>query len=212
MRFGIPCSCARRRSRRSVRGATLVEYALGVSLLCVASIGGIDAVQSSLEDNIEEHGASAGAPDLPDTGIPTTTATTSAPTTAPPPTTAVPSVTATGDILATRVGAASGNKWSPAVDLAAINSANGQRLSDVTISLTWTYTQNGQTVTSTATPCAAPSTGVCTFQLNGLSSNNGSQCVSSVTFTVTAITSSSQNITYTAGSTTGSIAGPRVCG
>jgi Flp pilus assembly pilin Flp len=212
MRFGTPRhGVPRRRARRIDRGATLVEYSLGIALLCVASLGGINALQSSLASNVEDHGASAGAPDLPDAGIPTTTATTSTPTTPQPPTTPVPSVTATGNVLATRVGAANNNKWNPSVDISARDTATGNTLQDATITVSWTYTtKNGQTQTETPDPCDAPSTGVCSFQLTGLNSNGG-QCVASVTFTVTAITSDSQTVTYTSGSTFGSITGPTTC-
>lgn len=211
MQFGTPRTTARTPRRLTDLGATLVEYALGVSLLCVASLGAIGVIQSSLEDNIEEHGASAGAPDLPDLGISTTTATTSSPTTAPPATSPPATVTASGNILATRVGIDSGNKWDPAVDLSALNSATGETLRDVTIAITWTYDVGGTPTTVTPTPCSAPSTGTCSFQLNDLRSNNGANCTPSVTFTVTSITSSSQTIVYAAGSTTGTITGPSPC-
>ena len=99
---------------RSARGATLVEYALGLAVVLLASVGALQSLQDTVRDDIEEHGASAGAPDLPDSGIPATTASTVTPTTAGITTTLPPTVAATGSFSSPQVNP-SGQNWRPSI-------------------------------------------------------------------------------------------------
>lgn len=186
------------RSRfRRERAATLVEYALGVALILVPTLIAVDSLQSQARSNIATHGATAGAPDLPDAGIPASTSTTAAPPPAATSTTASSSVTANAQIVSQSEGT-SGNRWSPRVDVRAADASTGSTLTGVTITVTWTENPSG---TVTTQQCAVPSTGVCTFQLNNLSRKQSQAgFVDSVQLSVTAITSSSQTITYTSGS------------
>ena len=189
---------------RPDRGATLVEYALGLAVLLLASVGALQSLERAVHDDIAEHGATAGAPDLPDRGIPTTTATTVTPTTAGTTTTLPPTVAVTGSFSSPQVNL-SGQNWRPSIAVSAQNSATGATLTNATITVTWTYTTLGGTpMTLTSSPCSTPSTGVCSFQLTGsnqLSAKTGNAaCVGAVTVSVTAVTSSSQTVTYTSGS------------
>ena len=188
------------------------EYALLVAIVGVGLLAVVGQLEDAVGDDISAHGATAGAPDLPDLGIPTTTANTTPPTTSGATTTTLAIVNATASVTDTNNGASPGNKWDPSFDVHAVNTANGSTLTTVTITVTWTYTkQNGQVETVNST-CAAPASGTCSFQLNNLSSNAGNpQCAASVTATITGITSSSSTINYTSGSVSTTIAGPNPC-
>jgi Flp pilus assembly pilin Flp len=180
------------------RGAVAVEYALGVALLLVVSVGAIDVLQDSAQSNLTTHGATAGAPDLPDAGIPVTTSTTSPGPTTPPTSPPPSSVTADAAFSATSLGvSSSGNRWSPSVDVTATDSTDGTVLTGVSITVQWTELPSGQQTTQTFT---VPSTGVASFQLNDLHTNVGTgQFVDSVMVTITAITGTNPVITYTPG-------------
>ena len=176
------------------RGVTVVEYALVIALVLIPALIAIARVQDTAEAKITEHGASAGAPDLPDAGIPVTTSTTAVPPSASTTTTAAPGVNATAAFGSTSLGI-NNNRWSPRVDVHAIDSADNSVLTGVTITVTWTEVPSGDTTTQS---CAVPSTGVCTFQLNNLERRESHpQLVDAVQVSVTSITSSSQTITYT---------------
>jgi hypothetical protein len=189
-----------RHQRRSIRGAVAVEYALGAALVLVASIGAIDALTDSAESNLSSHGSTAGAPDLPDTGISVTTGSTT-PTSSPPPTpTSAPPVTATASVGSTSLGI-TGNRWDPRIDVSAIDSSSGQILTGVTITVTWTWNEGAQggpqTPRTSQQVCNVLSTGVCSFQLNNLNrraSNN--QFVDAVSVTIDAIAGTNPPVTY----------------
>lgn len=186
---------SRQRHSKS-RGAVAVEYALGAALVFVASIGAIGALQDTATSNLATHGASAGAPDLPDAGIPATTSTTTPPPTTSPPTTAPPSVTAQTSITGDE--GVRGNHWSPKVDVT-VTDSSGNVLTGAVIQVTWTGLPTGP-YTQT---CTVVSTGVCSFQLNRLE-NRASQpgFVDSVTATVTSVTGTNPTLVYTPGGTT----------
>jgi hypothetical protein len=165
----------------------------------LGSIGAIEALTDSAESNLSSHGATAGAPDLPDTGIIVTTSSTT-PTTAPPATPPPsPPVTASTTFTSVSEGLSNGgNRWNPSVTVRATNSSDGSVLIGVTIELTW-VTSNGQITVRT---CATTSTGVCSFQLSDLGnrpSNSNPPFVDSVTATITAVTGTNPPVTYTPG-------------
>jgi hypothetical protein len=181
-----------------------VEYALGLSLILVASLGAISALEDSASDNITTRGATAGAPDLPDSGIPTTSPTTETPTTPPPPTDPPATVTATASFSNAQTGqSGSSANWSPKIDVEAVDSSTGETLRGVTITVTWTPQPGGAPVTQS---CQVPSTGICTFQLTGNQRLNGSH--TSVVVAVDSITGTDPVIEYAAGSATTTINGP----
>jgi len=187
------------KARRRARGAAAPEYALGVALLLVGSLGAIDAMASRAESNLAAHGASAGAPDLPDLGIAVTTS-----STAPPPTTPETSpppapVDANAVFTSSDLGL-SGSKWNPRVDVMAVDAATGDVLIGVTITVTWTEQPSGITTTQS---CAVVSTGVCSFQLSDLRRSSGHpDFVDTVTVTVDSVVGVSPAVTYTPGSAT----------
>jgi hypothetical protein len=177
-----------------------VEYALGAALLVVVSLGAIDALQSKAQDEIESHGATAGAPDLPDAGIPATTSTTSVSPTVPPTTAPPTSVAASTTITSSSVGLSNGNnRWNPRVDVR-VTDPSSTVLVGATVQVTWTLQPGGQTQTQT---CTTQSTGTCSFQLNDLE-NRASRpnFVDSVSVTVTSVTGTNPTLTYTPGGTT----------
>jgi hypothetical protein len=194
----------RRRNQRWERGVSLVEYALGVSLVLVASLTAIGGLQDNAEENLTSHGATAGAPDLPDLGITTAPPTTSTPTTAPPATSPPAAISATATFSNEVIATATGNTWSAKIDVTARDSTTNQPLTGVTITVTWTPTPNDSPITQT---CSVPSTGVCTFQRTGMATKGG-QFVDTVTLRVDSISSTSQTVNYTSGSASRTFDGP----
>jgi Flp pilus assembly pilin Flp len=210
----------RRLRRKSERGVTLVEYALVVSLIVVVSLGAISAATDAAGDNLNEHGATAGAPDLPDAGAPTTTSSTIAATTLPVnTTTTLATVNATAGY--SNPGFTTGNKvWFPSITVRGIDSATGSTMTNVTITVTWTWTERDGTARTLSQTASVLSTGVATFTLNpnpNLSSdgpnsqgNGGDRCVANVNVVISTITASGQTVNYTPG-TPQQIAGPSTC-
>jgi hypothetical protein len=187
----------KRQQRRSVRGAVAVEYALGAALVLVGSIGAINALTDSAESNLSSHGATAGAPDLPDTGIIVTTSSTAVPPPPPPTDPPLPPTTATASIDSTSVGLSNGgNRWNPRIDVSARDSS-GNVLIGVTIQVTWTWMEGTTPRTSNQT-CNVVSTGVCSFQLNDLENRvSRPNFVDTVSVTVDSISGSNPIINYT---------------
>jgi Flp pilus assembly pilin Flp len=186
---------ARRRGRRSrARGAVAVEYALGAALILVGSIGAIDMLQDSAADNLSSHGATAGAPDLPDAGIPVTTSSTTPAPTTPSTSPPAPAVTANASFTSTSLGFNGSNRWSPRVDVSATDSSTGAVLTGASITVQWTELPSGQVTTQTFT---VPSTGVASFQLNDLSTNSGTgQFVDTVLVSIVSVTGTNPAITF----------------
>lgn len=68
----VPAKELKRRSRscrpplveHRERGATLVEYALGVALLCIATLGAVEFMTDQGKSSLDERGARIGGPDL----------------------------------------------------------------------------------------------------------------------------------------------------
>lgn len=195
---------ALRRSGHRQRGVSLVEYALGVSLVLVTSLAAIDGLQDNAEENLASRGATAGAPDLPDVGITTAPPTTSSPTTAPPATSPPQTIAASATFSNEVIAAATGNRWSAKIDITARDSTTNRPLTGVTITVTWTPAPDDSPITQT---CSVPSTGVCTFQRTGMSTKGG-QFVDTVTLTVDSISSTSQTVNYTSGSASRTFDGP----
>lgn len=158
------------------RGATLVEYALGVALICLVCLGGIQLVQRGASDELDERAARSGAPDLGEgvhdgggagegggSGSPTSS---------------VPAETVTfggfHDVTATK---AQGPEWRARLEVLAVG-PDGP-IEGVRVVGEWTYV-HGSTPTTIPAVCEQTTTqGRCSFQLSTIP--NGA---SSVTFTM----------------------------
>jgi hypothetical protein len=169
---------------RRARGASGVQYALGMSLVLATTLSSLDAFEQQSSEALESRGNSIGTPDL-DRPVETTT-TTEAPigggdgtttTTAPPtpPDSTVASATATTS--------SSGNKWTATVVISITD--GGVPVHKATIDATWTQNPTGAT---TAVSCETQPNGTCTFALRNLPTLGNSGHVASVSFTVAAVT------------------------
>jgi hypothetical protein len=177
-----------------------VEYALGAAVVVVLSLGAIDALGDRAGENIVAHGGSAGAPDLPDEGIPASTSSTAPPTSAPPTTSPPATVAASTSVSSTSLGVSNGgNRWNPRVDIR-VTDPGGTVVIGATVQVTWTLQPGGATQTQT---CTTQSTGVCSFQLNDLENRSSrSGFVDAVQVTVTSVTGTNPVLSYTPGGTT----------
>ena len=71
-------SRSRSSGARRQRGATVVEYALGISAIVLAMLGGVKLLESTARTELTNKGAAIGMPDLDEAAptLPSTTATT----------------------------------------------------------------------------------------------------------------------------------------
>jgi hypothetical protein len=169
---------------RSVRGASGVQYALGMSLILAATLGSLDAFEQQSSEALESRGNSIGTPDL-DQPVETTTTTappigggdgtttTSAPPT--PPDSTVASATATTS--------SSGNKWTATIVISITD--GGSPVHKARVDAIWTLNPSGAT---TVVTCETQPNGTCTFAMRNLPTLGNSDHVASVSFTVTAVT------------------------
>jgi Flp pilus assembly pilin Flp len=196
-----------RHQGRTIRGAVAVEYALGAALILVASIGAINALTDSASSNLSSHGSTAGAPDLPDTGIVVTTSTTAVPPPPPPTDPPLPPTTATASVDGTSTGLepSPANRWFARIDVSA-RDGGGDVLIGVTIQVTWTWLEGSTPATSNQT-CNVVSTGVCSFQIGDLRTNGGN-AVTSVSVTVDSISGTNPPILFTPTGTPTVLAAP----
>ncbi len=143
---------------RNSRGATVVEYALGVALILVVCLVGIRAAERSSGSKLSSAGAIGGNPDAAQGlgGAPSTTATTSPGST----TTTVPgtkTVHLSGAVPGTTV---THPKWNATITFTVLDS-NGQPVAGVVIAGSWS--QGGQDP-----GCTTNSSGQCFVDDTGL--------------------------------------------
>lgn len=173
--------------RRRHRGAGLVEYALGLSLILGASMGAISSFEQESADALEERGGSIGAPDL-DEGAAATTA-----TTGPPPpadgsttTTAPPTPPASTVASAESTSSSNENKWSATVVIR-VTAEGGQPVHRARLTASWQQNPGGGV---TNVSCDTQPNGTCTFTLRNLGTYGSSSHVASVNFTLLSVTPS----------------------
>lgn len=142
------------RSRRE-RGAGLVEYALIVGLVAVAITGASERLIDAEREEVSRRAASAGAPDLNETGAGAATGT--SPPAVPPedPPGSTPLSTVSVTLSATQT--VHGSKWTVTVSLTATDQ-DGAYAEGATVAGTWSET--GDTV-----ECSTSAGGVCTMTL-----------------------------------------------
>jgi hypothetical protein len=182
----------------------MVEYAMGIALFCVVSIGAIQFTEDGASDEFDERADRAGAPDLvegsTDGGTTDGGTTTSGGTDGPPPVVEEAFFAGFSGIRSQRHGS---NPWTAnlKVDVA---DADGDALDGVTVTGTWSYTTGSGTVTINVTCNQTNGSGACQFQLDDIPVNalpTGSN-IPGVRFTMTNISGGVPPVTYTGGTQT----------
>ena len=170
----------------------MVEYALGVTFLCVVSIGAIQFMEDEASDDFNGRADRAGAPDLVEATDGSTTGGSS---------TGGSDGTDDGGPAPVEVflaeppfsgGGASGNPsdWTAKITVTVVD-GSGDGIDGATITGFWSYTTPTGTVTQEVTGSQSGSQGRCTFQISGLPAN-----ASDATFTVTGISGGVPPVVY----------------
>lgn len=162
---------------RSDRGATLVEYALGVALIAVVCIGAVQRLEDAGGSKVDDGAADRGRPSeqlyLPSSsGVIVGGGSGSS----------VGSGPATVEVLDI-VGSADndpGSDWAAAVTVRVKNVATPDLWSGVTVSGTWYYTKGGTAMTQAGT-CPTDISGQCTISIANLK-KSGANEIASVEF------------------------------
>ena len=145
-----------RRLARHDRGVTMVEYALGVSLIVVVSIGAISSIEDSGSERL---GQSGDRFELDDgayyPGAPTTTTTPSGSTTSLVVTSVYPA-----SVTASPPSSDSGNKWIANATVEVLDSS-GNPVSGAVLDGTWTLNPGGSAEPAS---CTTDSSGRCILQ------------------------------------------------
>jgi len=163
---------------RSERGATLVEYAMGVALICVASLGAIQFMEDGSTENVERRTSTLGAPDIDETGTPVTIPT--PPPTAPgdppppPPESLVSISTSQAATVVQR-----NVQWAATVGFTALDDTNNEREA-VVIEGQWT---GAGLVAPVAATCTTNLSGICAVTIRELACSQAGP----VTLTVTSV-------------------------
>ena len=160
--------------RRSERGAVAVEYALGISLIVLALIGSIEALNDWSAEELDDRSSSIGSPDLDETGNPAPPPSTQPPTSDPnPPPPPESVITVSLDEDTDRQG----QEWSASVTATALDELPRVRES-VLVQAQWTSTAPG--FVPVTIQCTTNLNGDCTMTIRSLSRGS----VPDVTLTV----------------------------
>jgi len=169
-------------ARRPDRGASLVEYALGIALIGLAIVGALQALESDSSEALGDRTALAGDPSE-DFGVlgnagggsPVSTATTVT-------TTSIPATPVDVDIVGSPTAVISGpgnsGKWSATVTFSVTSLLGGGGISGAIVDGTWSVSGGGVDLVAA---CSSVD-GVCAVVANDIGSG-----VTSVTFTVTSV-------------------------
>lgn len=172
-----------RRRGSTQRGASLVEYALGVSLLAVAVVAAIGALEDAGEDGLTERSDRAGTPveaygyiGVSAGGASGGSATTTSSTTAPPQEVQVV-IGSTPSAVLEDPSKPAQSKWSATVTFA-VTDEDGQPVTGAVVAGSWS--ESGGSI-QLQTSCSSV-TGLCAVVANKIPKNVGV-----VTFTVTSV-------------------------
>ena len=185
---GAAMAWLRRLISASDRGATVVEYALGIGLICVVSLGAISFLQDESEDGFQERSGRVGAPDL-EAGLPggTTGGTSGGGSTTGgggTPNAAPAILTAQAP---TQSGDKTGNNWDATVTLTMLG--DGSPTTGIRITGTWTLFVEG--VARPADPpvsCVTGVNGECVFTRDDMEHRTNQAEVTKAVFTVSGYT------------------------
>jgi Flp pilus assembly pilin Flp len=176
---------------RGDRGATAVEYAMGLALVLVVSIASIQYLEDSASEEFDGRADRAGAPDLTEglsDGGGTGGGTGTGGTDGPPPVTQQATF---GGF--TNVRSTGNNPWRANLSVDVLDSS-GDGLSGVTVSGTWTYLDGSTPVSVEAVCNQTNGSGSCQFQLSQIPPG-----VQSVTFTMDDISGGVPPVVYDGG-------------
>jgi hypothetical protein len=188
-----PGSAGDRRARWRDRGATLVEYALGIALLCVVCLGGISFLTDESSAELDDRSERVGSPDLEE-GIGGSTtggdggggSTTDGgdPTPTPPASITNEAPAPSSDH--------SGNTWDATVTLTM--RGDGSLLEGLQITGTWTVTINGVAQPAEdPVSCSTNADGECVFTRGDMEWRSNKSPVTQAVFTVTSYTYTSSD-------------------
>jgi hypothetical protein len=163
----------------------MVEYALGVALLCVAVIPAVSLLRDESTDVVDRRASSLGAPDLDETGTPVTLpppSTTTPGGSIPPP----PESVITLSFTATATTVKKNVEWAATVGISAVDDTGNEREA-VTITGEWTGPSLSVPVPMS---CSTNLSGVCALTLRSL------PCGSAPIATLTMTAVDGEGVTY----------------
>lgn len=182
---------SRRSTHAADRGATLVEYAMAVALVCVVSLGAISFLERESDEELTERSARVGSPDL-EAGLPgggstggSTGGSSGGSTDGTPG--AAPSVVSVASQSSS--ASKSGNDWDATVEVTF--QGDGAPMDGIEVSGTWTLYENGTALAPEPIdpPCvtSASGGGECTFTRDDMEARTGpgKQTITKAVFTVT---------------------------
>lgn len=176
------------------RGATVVEYALGIALVCIASIGALEFLADGASDDLNERADRSGAPDLgevaPDGGTDGGSSGSGSDGTDD----AVPPVEVffAGFSKASAQGA-NNKPWSASIEVN-VADVDGDGIDGARVEGVWTYTSGGVPFSIPAICNQTNPQGICKFQLSDIP-----HPVHDVTFTMTDISGGVPEVAYNGG-------------
>lgn len=154
-------------SRRSERGASVVEYALGVAFIVIGSMGGLSVLQDKSEAHLRARASDAGAPaDEAMRGVVAGSGSSSADGTSGTPPSGTANVQITGMTGNSTNNAGENIKWDAIVTVTIVD-ADGNPAAGVAIAGTWT---NGRG--SGGESCVTDAGGLCTLVREAIRDNH----------------------------------------
>lgn len=185
----------KQRRLRPDRGATLVEYALGVALVCVATLGAAEFMEDGASDDFNDRADRAGAPDLVEASDGGTTdggsTSGSDGTDGSVPT---QEVVFGGFSGATSHGNPS--KWTAVIEVS-VDDTSGDGVDGARVTGYWSYESGSGIVTEEVTCNQTNNQGICRFQISNVPAS-----ATSITFTMTSIGGGVPPVSYNGGEQT----------
>ena len=178
----------------------MVEYAMGVAFLCVASLGAIQFMEDGASDEFNDRAGRAGAPDLgeiTDGGSTTDSgSTTDGGSDSPPP---VEEEVFFGGFTEVQSTPGQGGRWAASLKVVVADAATaGDGVEGVSVAGTWTFTdQSGEAQSITDSCDQTNASGECIFSLTRIHQN-----ILDVTFTLNDLSGGVPPVIYNGGSQT----------
>ena len=164
------------------RGASTVEYALALALVVLTLPPAIGWLKDSSSAEFQSRATSAGAPDA---GVaPPTVSSTTIPATTLAATTTTASLPIDATASLTVTANRQGNSWSATVTVTVVDQS-GQPVAGVLVTGAWNPALSGET------SCTTAANGQCSMTQAGMEARDNKPFVASVTFSITAVTKSS---------------------
>lgn len=176
---------------RGQRGATLVEYALGVAFVCIGTLGGLHFLEDRASDDLNARADRSGAPDLAEaTTDGGTTGGTSTGGTDGTDGSVPPTEVLFGGFSDERSIGSKTKPWTASIE-ALVTEVGGAKVSGARVEGVWTYDIGGVVTTVTAVCNQTTNQGICKFQLSDIPVE-----ANTITFTLTDINGGVPPVVY----------------